>query len=77
MTRNRGYGQTCLLAKAAEVLCERWTLLVVRELLLGSRRFGQLRRGIPMVSPTMLSLRLRELEDAGVIARRRVRGRRR
>lgn len=59
----------CPLAKAAEVLCERWTLLVVRELLLGSKRFGDLRSGIPRVSPTMLSQRLRELSDAGIIVR--------
>src|SRR5262245_59392858 len=65
--RYRGYAQVCPLAKAAEVLCERWTLLVVRELMLGSCRFSELRRGIPGVSPTMLSQRLRELVDAGVV----------
>jgi DNA-binding HxlR family transcriptional regulator len=67
MARFRGYGQFCPVAKAAEVLAERWTLLVVRELLAGSRRFSELRRGIPLISPTMLSRRLRELEDAGII----------
>jgi DNA-binding HxlR family transcriptional regulator len=61
-------------AKAAEIVAERWTPLVVRELLNGSRHFGQLQRGIPLVSPTMLSQRLRELQDAGVILRRRASG---
>lgn len=72
--RYRGYGQVCPLAKAAELLCERWTLLVVRELGIGSRRFSELRRGIPGISPTMLSQRLRELEDGGVLARLRPAG---
>ncbi len=71
--RYRGYAQVCPLAKAAELLCERWTLLVVRELLMGARRFSDVRRGIPAISPTMLSQRLRELEDGGVIDRQRLR----
>jgi DNA-binding HxlR family transcriptional regulator len=75
--RYRGYAQACPLAKAAELLCERWTLLVVRELAMGSRRFTELRRGIPAVSPTMLSQRLRELEDGGVIVRVRAPGKKR
>jgi DNA-binding HxlR family transcriptional regulator len=66
----KGYGQFCSIARALDLLGERWTLLVVRELLCGSRRFGDIRRGIPRVSRTMLSARLRELVDAGVIARR-------
>jgi DNA-binding HxlR family transcriptional regulator len=70
----RGYGQFCPVAKAAEVLCERWTLLVLRELLEGSRRFSELRRGLPQISPTMLSQRLRELEDSGLVLKRRVGG---
>lgn len=75
-TRYRGYAQVCPLAKAAELLCERWTLLVVRELVLGARRFSELRRGIPGVSPTMLSQRLRELEAGGIVVRaRKTRGR--
>jgi DNA-binding HxlR family transcriptional regulator len=65
----KGYGQFCPVAKAAEVLGERWALLVVRELLLGSRRFSELRRGLPLISPTVLSQRLRELEEAGIVAR--------
>jgi DNA-binding HxlR family transcriptional regulator len=58
-------------SKASEVIAERWTPLVLRELLLGSHRFGQLRRGIPLISPTMLSQRLRELETAGVLLKQR------
>ena len=53
---------------AAEVICSRWTALVVRELLCGSTRFNDLRRGVPRMSPTLLSKRLKELEEAGVIA---------
>jgi DNA-binding HxlR family transcriptional regulator len=65
----KSYGQFCSIARALDLLGERWTLLIVRELLCGSRRFGDVRRGIPRVSRTMLSARLRELLDAGVIAR--------
>jgi DNA-binding HxlR family transcriptional regulator len=72
--RYRGYAQVCPLAKAAELLCERWTLLVLREMMMGSRRFSELRRGIPAVSPTMLSQRLRELADARVVVRLRPTG---
>lgn len=57
------------MARALDLLGERWTLLIVRELLCGSRRFGDVRRGIPRISRTMLSARLRELIDAGVVAR--------
>ena len=63
------YGQFCPVAKAMEVLDERWTLLVVRELVLGSRRFNELRRGNPRMSPALLSKRLRSLERAGVVRR--------
>ena len=63
------YGQFCPVAKAMEVLDERWTLLVVRELLLGSTRFNELRRGVPKMSPALLSKRLRALEHAGVVRR--------
>lgn len=65
-----GYGQFCAVARALEVLGERWTLLVVRELLLGERRFNDIRRGIPRISRTVLSDRLRTLVAAGVVARR-------
>ncbi|MBI1752869.1 MAG: helix-turn-helix transcriptional regulator [Acidobacteria bacterium] len=65
----KSYGQFCSIARALELLGERWTLLVVRELLCGSRRFGEFQRGIPRISRTMLSARLRELLDGGVIVR--------
>jgi DNA-binding HxlR family transcriptional regulator len=64
-----GYGEFCPVAKAMEVLDERWTLLVVRELLAGSCRFNELRRGNPKMSPTLLSKRLRTLERAGIVRR--------
>jgi DNA-binding HxlR family transcriptional regulator len=64
------YGQFCPVAKAMEVLDERWTLLVVRELLAGSTRFNELQRGNPRMSPALLSKRLRSLERAGIVERR-------
>jgi DNA-binding HxlR family transcriptional regulator len=70
------YGQFCPIAQAAEVLTERWTLLVVRELLMGSTRFNDLQRGVPRMSSSLLSKRLRELERAGVIVRRPLEGER-
>src|SRR3954466_6555903 len=63
------YGQFCSVARAHEVLGGRWTLLVVRELLCGSRRFNDIRRGIPRVSRTMLSERLQTLIVVGAIVR--------
>jgi DNA-binding HxlR family transcriptional regulator len=65
-----GYGQFCPVAMAAEVICARWTPLVLRELLCGSARFNELRRGVPRMSPSLLSKRLKELEQAGVIETR-------
>jgi DNA-binding HxlR family transcriptional regulator len=64
-----GYGQFCPVAKAAEIFAERWTPLVLRELLAGSHRFSDLQRGVPLMSRTLLARRLRELEDTGVIQR--------
>jgi DNA-binding HxlR family transcriptional regulator len=64
-----GYGQFCPLAMAAEVLCTRWTMLILREMCAGSTRFNDLRKGVPLMSPTLLSKRLRELEKCGVIER--------
>jgi DNA-binding HxlR family transcriptional regulator len=61
------YGQFCPVAMAAEIVCSRWTALVLREFLCGSTRFNDLRRGVPLMSPTLLSKRLKELEEAGVI----------
>ena len=65
----KSYGQFCSVARTLDLLGERWTLLVVRELLSGSRRFTEVQRGIPRISRTMLSARMRELVDAGVIER--------
>jgi DNA-binding HxlR family transcriptional regulator len=65
----KGYGSFCPVAKAAEVLAERWTLLILRDILIGSRRFNEFRRSIPLLSPTLLASRLRSLEGAGVIVR--------
>lgn len=64
------YHQFCPVSKAMELLDERWTMLVVRELVTGSRRFNDLRRGLPRMSPTLLSKRLGQLSRAGVIERR-------
>jgi DNA-binding HxlR family transcriptional regulator len=54
---------------AAEILCTRWTIVVLRELIAGSSRFNDLRRGVPRMSPALLSQRLKSLERAGVISR--------
>jgi DNA-binding HxlR family transcriptional regulator len=69
------YGQFCPLAKAMELLDERWTMLVVGELLLGSEHFNELRRGVPKMSPPLLSRRLQALTRAGVVERSDVDGR--
>ena len=69
------YGQFCPVAKAMELLDERWTLLVVRELLRGSQHFNDLRRGVPKMSPALLSKRLKSLTRAGVVERVDVDGR--
>jgi DNA-binding HxlR family transcriptional regulator len=62
-------GQFCTVARCAEVLCERWTPLVVRELLCGSRRFNDLHRGVPRMSSSLLTQRLRRLEEFGIVRR--------
>lgn len=69
----KGYGQFCPVSKAAEILNERWTLLIVRELLCGSRRFNDLRRGVPLMSTSLLSQRLKALQEYGVVERRPIR----
>src|SRR2546423_5173830 len=68
----RTYGESCAAAHALDLVGERWALLVVRELLLGPKRFTDLRAGLPAASPNVLSQRLRELEDSGVVGRRRL-----
>jgi DNA-binding HxlR family transcriptional regulator len=67
------YKQFCPVAMAAEILCTRWTVLVLRELIAGTTRFNDLRRGVPRMSPALLSQRLKELEEAGVVLRKRSR----
>lgn len=64
------YGQFCPIARAANVLCERWTPLILREFMLGSTRFNDLQRGVPLMSPSLLSKRLKQLEVEGIIERR-------
>ena len=63
------YKQFCPVAMAAEILCTRWTVVLLRELIAGSTRFNDLRRGVPRMSPALLSQRLKELEAANVISR--------
>jgi DNA-binding HxlR family transcriptional regulator len=70
MTGPRTYGDRCGIARALDAVGERWALLVVRELLLGPKRFTDLRTGLPHASPNVLAQRLRELEEAGVLRRR-------
>jgi DNA-binding HxlR family transcriptional regulator/putative sterol carrier protein len=69
MATMRTYGDGCGIAHALDLVGERWALLVVRELLLGPKRFTDLKRGLPNASPNVLSERLRELEGAGVVER--------
>lgn len=67
------YKQFCPVAMAAEILCTRWTIILLRELVSGTTRFNDLRRGVPRMSPALLSQRLKELEAAGVLIRKRSR----
>jgi len=67
------YKQFCPVAMAAEILCTRWTMLLLRELLSGTSRFNDLRRGVPRMSPALMSRRLKELEEAGIVERKRTR----
>ncbi|MBW8816422.1 MAG: transcriptional regulator [Caulobacterales bacterium] len=70
------YGQFCPVAKATELLGERWTFLIVRELLMGGRRFSELQRGLGAISPALLTQRLKAFEAAGLVVRRRLTGQR-
>jgi DNA-binding HxlR family transcriptional regulator len=72
MANRRKYGDRCGIARALDLVGERWALLVVRELLLGPKRFTDLRAGLPHVSPDVLAQRLRELERDGVVRRRKL-----
>jgi len=66
----KSYGQFCPVAKAAELFCERWTPLIMRDLAAGATRFSELRRGVPLMSPTLLTRRLRQLEAEDIVERR-------
>jgi DNA-binding HxlR family transcriptional regulator len=72
VARTRTHDDGCGIAHASDLLGQRWALLIVRELLLGPKRFTDLRRGIPDISPNVLGQRLRELEGAGILRRRRL-----
>jgi DNA-binding HxlR family transcriptional regulator len=66
------YGQFCPVSKAVEVLGEKWTLLIIRELLQGATRFSQIQRGLARISPTLLNKRLESLQNNGILVRRRI-----
>ena len=72
MTSMRTYGDPCGIARALDLVGERWALLIVRELILGPKRFTDLRAGLPTLSPNVLSQRLRELEQGGLVITRRL-----
>lgn len=68
------YRQFCPVAMAAEVLCTRWTVVLLREMLAGSARFNDFRRGVPRMSPALLSQRLKDMEQAGIVSRVKAEG---
>lgn len=70
------YNQFCPIAKASEILGEKWTILIIRELLMGSTRFSSLQRGLGFISPTLLTKRLAMLEERYLIYRKRIPGQR-
>lgn len=70
------YGQFCPIAKANEILGEKWTLLIIRELLMGGTRFNVLQRGLSQISPTLLTKRLNSLENRGLVVRKKIQGQR-
>jgi len=70
----KGYGQFCPMAKATELIGEKWTLLVLRELMLGTTRFNDFQRAMSRMSPTLLAKRLRHLEECGIIIRKKLSG---
>jgi DNA-binding HxlR family transcriptional regulator len=67
MSEHGSYGQFCPVAMAAEIFCSRWTALILREMYCGTRRFNDLRKGVPRMSPSLLSKRLVEMREAGII----------
>jgi DNA-binding HxlR family transcriptional regulator len=70
------YGQFCPLSKATEILGERWTFLIIRELLMGGHRFNELQRGLGGISPALLAARLKTFEGQGLVVRRKINGQR-
>jgi len=66
------YGEACPISRASSILCERWTLQIVREMMLGATRFSEFARYLPRLSPSLLNTRLRFLEEKGVIVKRRI-----
>ncbi len=68
------YGQFCPIAKATEILGEKWTVLIIREFLMGARRFNELQRGLGLISPALLTSRLKMLEEQGIIVKRKITG---
>ncbi|HLG22732.1 MAG TPA: helix-turn-helix domain-containing protein [Candidatus Manganitrophaceae bacterium] len=71
MKQSKSYGQFCPVARASEIVATRWTPVVLRELLAGSTKFNDLRQGLPLMSPSLLSKRLGELENVGIITKRK------
>ena len=74
MSEHGSYGQFCPVAMAAEIFCSRWTPLILREMYCGTTRFNDLRRGVPRMSPSLLSKRLVEMREAGIIEEAAFRG---
>lgn len=70
------YGQFCPIAKASEIIGEKWTILIIRELLLGGSRFNELQRGLSLISPTLLTRRLESLVEYGLIVKKKIPGQR-
>jgi len=70
------YGQFCPVAKASEIIGEKWTILIIRELLMGATRFSELQRGLGLISPTILTKRLAMLDERGMVYRKRIPGQR-
>ena len=70
------YGQFCPVAKATEIIGEKWTLLIIRELLMGGTRFNVLQRGLSLISPTILTKRLSSLEAQGLVVKKKIQGQR-